>query len=352
MEPPGRSRKRRAEIAPAARTAALALLVAALACGRDSNRGGAPSAAAAEAAAEPALDPRLTSGKLAELVFVPGDAEALVRVDLADVAARSARPDDSLKAFDFLLRAQQPAAWQVLQAAGIAVGRELTTLYLVLGAPVEAAPSFLVAALGPFDAAAAQRLGDALKKGGAAVEAGPGANLYSWKRPSGGAVGAHEPPPRTPAFGVAAVGIAPGLLVFGAPALVRRALEVRAGQGADVRHGALARDLLAVDSAATVWGAARPGARAYLPTVMPGLVGGHFSTALAAPGKDLDGMFLLRAEFASPAEARGFQKELQQLLAAADMLGGSTPLGATFTAMRKNAKVAVEGQTVVASASL
>lgn len=327
----------------------LVALVAALACSK-SKAADEPAAPAAPAAAPapPPLDPRLTAGKLADLTFVPAGVEALVCVDLADVAARSPAPAESLKTFDFLLRAQQPAAWQVLSGAGISAGKELATLYLVLGG----ADSFLVAGVGPFDAAAAQRLGDALKKSGAAVEAVPGANLYTWQRHSGGAVGATEPPPSSPAFGAAAVGVAPGLLVFGAPPLVKRALEVRAGKGDDVRHGALARELLAVDSAATVWGAARPGAQAYLPTVMPGLVGGHFSTALAAPGKDLDGIFLLRAEFATPDHAQGFRKELVELLATADLMGGSTPLGATFSAMRKNARVTVEGQTVVASASL
>src|SRR5688572_28669703 len=94
-------------------------VVAALAGGCEKARDpGAPAAAAAAAAPAP-LAPRLAA--MGELSFVPADVEALVRVDLADVAKRSPDPAQSLKTFDFLLRAQQPVAWQVLSGAGITV---------------------------------------------------------------------------------------------------------------------------------------------------------------------------------------------------------------------------------------
>jgi len=105
----------------------------------------APPAPASQAPA--ALDPRLLQAPMTELTFVPGNAEALVRVDLADVAARSPDPAESLKTFDFLLRAQQPAAWSVLNKGGVALGKDLGTLILVVGS----SESFLVAGLGAFD---------------------------------------------------------------------------------------------------------------------------------------------------------------------------------------------------------
>src|SRR5262249_45348789 len=91
-----------------------ALLLVLLACGKHAPQAGVPM----ETKGEPLMPP---GPKLpAELAFVPADVEAVVRVDLAQVAARSSDPAQSLKAIDFVLRAQQPAVWQVLHAAGIA----------------------------------------------------------------------------------------------------------------------------------------------------------------------------------------------------------------------------------------
>jgi hypothetical protein len=333
----------------------VALIVAlalASACGKP--RDPAPAAPPAETAAP--LDPRLEA--MGELAFVPADVEALVRVDLADVARRSADPAQSLKTFDFLLRAQQPVAWQVLSGAGVQVGRELATLFMVVGPrPATAShEAYLVAGVGAFDEA---RLATELAKTGAKGEDASGARIFVWPRKTESGVGANVPPEKGPRLGDASVGVARGLIIFGAPDLVRRALAVRAGEGKDVRRGPLVPELLAVDAAATLWGVAVPrppgpaGAAALLPSVLPGLERAHFSTVLAAPGQDPGtGAFRLRAEFSSPEHAAAFQKQLHELLAAADLLGGGTPLGAALSEMRRTAKVTLEGRTLVASSTL
>src|SRR5262245_51856999 len=93
------------------------VIVVATGCSRKPGEGATPPAPATD---KPTLDPRLDKAPMSELSFVPVDGtEALVRVDLADVAARSPDPAESLKTFDFLLRAQQPSAWSVLNKAGV-----------------------------------------------------------------------------------------------------------------------------------------------------------------------------------------------------------------------------------------
>jgi hypothetical protein len=323
-----------------ARAVAVALLLAA---GCDRPRGQRPVEVEAAATAPVALDPRLQA--MAELAFVPREAEALVRVDLADVARRSPDPAQSLKTFDFLLRAQQPAAWEVLHQAGVSLGKELGTLLLVVG---NASDAFLIAGLGSFDH---MRLRDALTQQAGrtkgAVEALGDDAVFTWT--GADAIGAHLPPKGAPSLGDAAVGVARGLLLFGTPELVRASLAVRGRARADIRYGKLAPELLAVDTGATVWGVARSGA--YLPTVLPGLEWGHFSIVLAAPGagNDLDGIFHLRAEWASPEQAEAYRVKLSSLLATADLLGADTPLGATVSRIRKTAKLTLEGRTLVAS---
>jgi hypothetical protein len=292
---------------------------------------------------------------MTELGFVPDDAEALVRVDLADVAARSPDPAESLKTFDFLLRAQQPAAWSVLNQAGVALGKELGTLILVV-AGSGASPTgdgFLVAGLGAFDEARLrQALAAEAKRTGGAAEG----SVFVWRDHKGAAVGANLPPKGAPGLGDAAVGVAPGLLLFGAPDLVRASLAMRARTASppyDVRYGELARELLAVDAGATVWGVAR--AATYLPTVLPGLEWAHFSMVLAAPHgqrQELDGLFNLRAGWATAEQATAFKDQLNHLLAAADLLGASTPLGATVSEIRRTARLTlVEGGKVLVASS-
>jgi hypothetical protein len=307
------------------------------ACSRDGARLALEThGQALEAPAAP--DPRLAA--LGELSFVPVDAAAVVRVDLADVAGRSPEPEQSLKVFDFVLRAQQPAAWQALHAAGIGVGRELGRLYLV----ASPAGELMVAGLGEFDAA---RLTAGFEKSGAVATAGAGdSSIFTWRRAPESKLGANERPDDAPAMGATAVAVAKGVLLFGPPSMVRAALAARAG-GGDVRAGALASELTQVDAKATIWGAARA-----VPGLVPGLERAHFHAVLAAPGRDLDGLFALRAVFASAEEAKAAGDKLRSALAAARLMGGRSPLGATLDALHKNAKVTVEDKTLVASASL
>src|SRR5262249_7817141 len=233
-----------------------------------------------------------------DLAFIPADAEAVVRVDLAQVGARSPAPQKSLKTLDFLLHAQQPAAWQVLHAAGITPGRELATVYLVA-----AKDAILLAGLGAFDQA---RLADALKKAGGAPEPVPGALLFRWR-------GAKDQ----------LAGLSDGIVLLGDPDLVRLALAVRSGRGPDVRKAPLAAELGAVDPAATVGGAALPGHEGSLAGLLPGCTRAHFHAALAAAGPGPDGLLALRAEFGSPEQAKAFAKELRSIFDTVSMLGAS-----------------------------
>src|SRR5262249_24870681 len=102
-----------------------------------------------------------------------------------------------------------------------------------------------------------------------------------------------------------------------------------------------------------VWGVARPTQPSLLVGLLPGLERARLSTVLAAPGRrDRDGVFLLRAEFASPAQAQAFRDKLDALLAGAEALGGKTPLGATLSGLKRSAKMTLDGNTLVASAQL
>jgi hypothetical protein len=310
---------------------------------------------------------RLAGAPLAELAFVPDDVEAVLRVDLTTLVAR-ARASDGLKTLDFILRAQQPAAWEALHASGIVVGRDITTLYLVVGPHARAQDSVLVAAMGRFDTG---KLAEVLrKKGSPVVEPAPApaggfAALFTWK-PSGGVVlGATEQPEAQ--FGAAAVALSQGTILLGTPDLVRRALATRSGQGKDVRASALTHDLLAVDTSATAWGVARePGPAAgtaggaapdgYLADVLAGFRAGRLEATLATPGTVLppeaDGVVVLHAEFASAAAAEGFRGKLVELLGVAAMLGERSPLSATVRRLRQTATITVKGALLSATASL
>ena len=321
------------------------------------------SESASESASAPApspkrlVPPKLAAAPLSELAFVPADVEAVVRVDLAQVGSRSEHPAESLKTLDFLIHAQQPAAWQVLHDSGITVGREIATMYLVVG-PKGNADATLVAGLGRFDAG---RLGVGLRRSGATVEPAPAppgqtAALFTWKHPSAGAVGALEQPPSAAHPAAVAVGLGADLVVFGPPALVRRAMAARAGAEIDVRTSPLADELLAVDATATVWGVALPAPgkddKAWLPTIVPGVRRARFQAALASPGPDIDGLFTLRAEFGSHDQATAFGDKLRQVLQTVALLGERSPLGSGFAKLKNGAIVKIDENVVIASAAL
>lgn len=287
-----------------------------------------------------------------ELAFIPADVDALVRVDLTQLISQGEAPGAGLKALDFVLRAQQPVVWELLHSAGITIGKELAIVYLVVGAHQAGGEEpYLVCALGRFDAV---RLGAALRRTHALVEPGPAplgrsAAIFLWHRPSGAAVGATEQPPAI--LGSAAVGIADDLVLFGAPALVRRALATRAALGPDVRTSTLTEELRAVDTAATLWGVAR----GPLGSLAPGLRRGRFSAALAAPGMapgGVDGLLALRAEFTSPEEATAFGAKVQALFATVAILGEHSPLGQGFAKLRQGAVVNVVDSVLSISGTL
>jgi hypothetical protein len=146
------------------------------------------------------------------------------------------------------------------------------------------------------------------------------------------------------------------VVVFGPPALVKRALATRAGREIDVRTSALADELLAVDATATVWGVALPaagaGAKSWLPTIVPGVRRARFQAALASPGPDIDGLFTLRAEFGSPTDASAFGDKLRQVLQTIAVLGEHSPLGSAFAKLKNGAIVKIDQNVVIASAAL
>jgi hypothetical protein len=316
----------------------------------DTERGGAARPAletrgAALVSPVPAPSPaaRTEPTLPAELSFVPGDVEAVIRVDLAAISVGTARPAESLRTIDFILRAQQPAAWEVLHGAGIAAGKDLTTLYLVV-----ADDALLVAGLGPFDSA---RLGAALRRTHPTVEPGPApagqtTALMSW--PPDRSAASHEP---------AAVGLGDRIVLFGTPALVRRALAARAGLVPDVRTSALAKEIAALDLSATIWGAALPlgGASGVFPRALPGFQRARLQADLASPGTDpagADGVVTLRAEFGTASQASAFGADLRSLLATVALLGERSPLGASFAKLKDAAVVKVEAAIVTLAATL
>jgi hypothetical protein len=313
-----------------------------------------PPAEPVSAPLAPTLPAALRGAPLDELAVVPAGVEAVVRVDLAQVGARSPHPDDSLRTLDFLLRAQQPVVWRIFHEAGITVGREITAAYFVMGADGAERDATMLVGVGAFDAA---RLGQKLRRTEARVEpapapAGQTAAIFLWKRPSPAAAGATEQPDPARLEDTAA-GVGDGVVVFGPPDLVRRALLARAGVGADVRTGPLAEELLATDTGATVWGVARAGAaKAWLPTLVPGVKRARFQAALAEPGPDIDGLFTLRAEFESRDQAVACAAQLGNLLKTIGVLGGRSPIGHGFAKLKNGADVKVDGAVLIAAAAL
>ncbi len=323
---------------------------------------------------EPPIPAALQAAPMHELSFVPLDSEAVLRVDLVKLTAGD---DKSAQALDFVLRAQQTAAWEVLRSAGIRAGRELRAIYLVVGPPIREPKAsglvegdvFLIGGVGAFDRA---RLIESLirsgatepKASGSIVEPAPGgAVMFVWDSGGEKQIGAALPPGDQP-FGRVALGVAEELLLLGPPELVQRALTARAGGGKDVRRSALATELLAVNPDATAWGVAAvpsthspsaPSAASYLRKVWPGLVRGRFSTTIAhgtgarepeASGLT-NGAVELRVEFASAEEAEQFSAEVRRTLNQINVLADNSPVGATLTRLRELG-LQVDGKVVTA----
>jgi hypothetical protein len=289
-----------------------------------------------------------------ELGFVPADAEAVVRVDLAALAGS----DDHARMIAFLLRAQQPAVWEFLGTAGIEIGKDLRAMYLVLGArrtTTANTGAFLLAGVGTVSS---DRVGLALRHaGGQAEPAQQGSALYVWHKAARDRVGAAEPQQGTGDMD-AAIGVAEGLLLLGTPDLVRRALAVRAGESqgvvSDGKGNALAREIAAMDLGGVAWGVAHSKEDdAYLSSVAPGLRRARFH-APRAPALEGQGQppIELRVEFAQPGQADVFRGRLGALLASAAALAVNTPLGTFLAKVKDGATIRVEGAVVTATATL
>jgi hypothetical protein len=286
----------------------------------------------------------LDVGPMTEVAFVPADAEVLVRVDLAALAALAPQ---SAQMLDFLLRAQQPRAWKLLGDAGLRAGKELAAVYLVVGPRAKDGAATLLAGVGRIDAA---RTLAVLRAAGGTVEpAAAGASMLVWP----------SQPARQLAVGstvtdsdvhldAAAVGVADGLLVIGPPELVRRVLAVRAGEGKDVRRGPLAASLAALEPGAAVWGVAREGERGIVAEVAPGLRLGRFHARLAGFGR---GELIVRAEFAGAGHAKWFAETLTTLAKSAALLAKSSPVGALLERVAAT-PVHIDGNVVRLDASL
>jgi hypothetical protein len=250
-----------------------------------------------------------------ELAFVPGDIDLVARVDLAAMVA--AEPE-ALGQLDFLLRAQQPAAWELLGAAGAGLGKEVEALYLVIRGP-----EALVAALGAIDADKLELALARENRGRSGTEVGKG-TLYEWSKPDGEAIGGHDPGDER--IGPLALGVEDGLVVLGSPPLVRRALEVRAGRGRDVRRSPLAREIAPAPRTALAWAALRAERDASLRALAPGLKTARLHAAPPAVE--------VRAEFATADEARAFQGKLTGLLELGARMAGETPIGEALERLR------------------
>jgi hypothetical protein len=294
---------------------------------------------------------RLTAAPFTELSFVPADAEAVVRVDLRVLATRD---EETQKMLDFLLRAQQPTAWKLLGDAGVHAGQELRAVYLVVGPRGRERPaqSMLGAGVGDIDVARARA---AFGGGGGVAEVAPGGGtIFVWPHARVAlGIGATIPDEKIPAqnedqlLEQSAIGVADGLILFGPPTLVRRALAVRAGEGKDVRVGELATELAELDGATAAWGVARQDEDGLVRALAPGLRAGRFHLAIAdAPASARKGELRLRAEFGGHEDAQAFANQLETMIGAAAVLTKKTPMGETLGHMRDETPVRVEGRVV------
>jgi hypothetical protein len=320
-----------------ARLRLAALLWACIACGGERRAATVPQDPDALTLVEQA---RLEQAPYLELAFVPADAEALVRVDLGALLAAEER---AARMLEFLLRAQQPAVHEFLGAAGVRPGQELAALYLIVGPRARQEGAFLLAAVGRFET---RRILDALARtGGRSERAAGDGHVHVWTDGDDARVGAHEPPPRHE-VGEAAMGVGEGLLLFGPPHLVRRALAVRAGEGKDVRRSALGKELLTLDFGSVAWGVARgDGTHAWAAELAPGLVKARFvarrGAAIPAAG-DATHAVELHAEFRSPGEAEAFRRALGTWLETAAAMSSATQVGGAALRLKEGLRVAVE----------
>jgi hypothetical protein len=314
-------------------------LLAVSACGEKSS---ASTPAAPDDGLTETQRDRLRAEPLSELAFVPEDIEGLVRLDLGSLAERDPQ---TAQALVFVLKAQQPAASEVLESAGLRVGRELRAIYFLVGAKKD---HFLVAGVGHFEPNA---LAEELGRRGERGEQRHGATVFHWEDPEVGRFGATDlgsPPP----LGPTSLAVATNLLVVGTPALVEAALEARAQKRKDIRtRKAVVQDLLALDVSAAVWGVGHASsAESFLPGMVAGVERARFHGALVDRGT---GTVQLEAHFSSAKDATAFGKQLGDLLrTGAALAPASTPIGKTLSRMKANAKIAVEDRIVRASVSL
>jgi hypothetical protein len=284
---------------------------------------------------------KLDEGSFAELSFVPPDAEALLRVDLAALAARDPESETML---DFLLQAQQPTAWRFLRDAGVRLGREVKAVYLVVGPSDGDRGGVLLAGVGDIDAARARVVFAA--GGGKAEELPGGATMFSWTAAAvGKGVGAHLPRGANARFEAQAVGVVGGLLLLGPPGMVRASLILRLARGKDVRRGQLGDELRQLDSRATAWGVARRDAKGLLGESAAGLSRGRFHLSMSGHGK---GALELRAEFDGAPAAQAFATQLHSAILAGALLTRKTPVGELLGQLGET-PIAVTGRTVAVS---
>ena len=286
--------------------------------------------------ARPDAIPVISEALKAELTFVPAGMEVLVRLDLTGLAAQD---PEAVGMLEFLLRAQQPAAGEVMDAAGLKLGRDVRALLFAARAPAGKAEApdgdALIAVVGSFD-------GDVIAehvaaKTGMPAETADGGRLFIWHEGAEHAFGSaeHEPGERDQPV---AIGVTDGLVVLGGPRLVKDALAVRS-RGGEPLGVALAVDVALAPAGSLAWGAARGAGVATLAReVAPGLLGARFHAA-AGSTKDHRAAIALRAEFDTVDQASAFQVRLTAFIAQAAALAGTRGLGATLAKLRDQGAV-------------
>ena len=285
---------------------------------------------------------RLKSEPFSELSFVPTDAQCVLRVDLAALATHEPETERMMA---FVLRAQQPAAWQALEAAGLSPGRELRAVYLVV-LPGTGETATLLAGIGDFDM---QRAKLALSKNGEVETLEPDGFRVRW-RGGGARVYANEQGVDTK-LGETSLAVLDSVILFGAPSVVDRALAVKRGVEPDVRNSiAVAREIVSVNASAVAWGAAAMNSQdGMTERFLPGLRRARFHALYPERGgTDL----LLRAEFASDAEAERFGQTLPAWLKSGSVLTKGTPMGATLVKLEAAVKLSLAGTVLTATAAL
>lgn len=280
---------------------------------------------------KPDAIPTISESLRAELTFVPAGMEVLARLDLAGLAAQD---PEAVGMLEFLLRAQQPAAGEVMDAAGLKLGQDVRALLFAARAAGAGDVDAIIAAVGSFD-------GDAIAehvaaKTGMPSETADGGELFIWHEGAEHAFGSaeHEPGERDQPV---AIGVTSGLIVLGGPRLVKDALAVRS-RGGEPLPPALVLDVALAPAGSLAWGAARgAGVVTLAKDVAPGLLAARFHAG--AGGKDHRAAVALRAEFATIPDATAFQARLTEVIAQAAALAGTRGLGATLAKLRDDKAV-------------